>query len=81
MKLNIRRDDTGAPETDEWLAMNGWFAELRDDGSAEPTAAPGRAEPPGGGIPRPETAAAPPARQPAVSAKVSALAVVRALPG
>jgi hypothetical protein len=36
MKLKIRRDDASAPETNEWLEMNDWFAELRDDGSAVP---------------------------------------------
>jgi hypothetical protein len=34
MKLKIRRDDASAPETNEWLEMNDWFAELRHDGSA-----------------------------------------------
>jgi hypothetical protein len=36
MKLKFRRDDASAPETNEWLEMNDWFAGLRHDGSAVP---------------------------------------------
>jgi hypothetical protein len=42
MKLKIRRDDASAPETNEWLEMNDWFAELRHDGSAVPGRAAAR---------------------------------------
>ena len=64
MKLKNRRDDTSASETDEWPAMNDWFAKLRDDRPAGP-ARQGLAEPARDNGPRPETAAAPPARPPA----------------
>ncbi len=34
MKIKIRRDDASAPGVDDWLAMNDWFAELREDAPA-----------------------------------------------
>jgi hypothetical protein len=70
MKLKIRRDDTSAPETDEWPAMNDWFAELRD-GRPAGAAGHGLAGPARDAGPRPETAAAaPPASRPAAGAGV-----------
>ena len=42
MKIKIRRDDASPIETNEWLAMNDWIAELRESGSAEP---PGHGDP------------------------------------
>jgi hypothetical protein len=65
MKLKTRRDDTSPlepnewRETNDWREMNDWFAELRDDGRAEP-GGDGLAEPARAGGPRRETAAAAP---------------------
>ncbi len=70
MKLKIRRDEASARETNEWLEMNDWFAELRDNGPAE-SAGHDLAEPAGHGGPRPETVAvAAPADWPTVAAEV-----------
>ena len=52
MKIKIRRDDASAIETNEWLEMNDWFAELRENGSAEPPRH-GHPEPPRHGHPEP----------------------------
>jgi len=35
MKIKTRPDDTDMPETSELFQMNGWLAELRDEGRAE----------------------------------------------
>jgi hypothetical protein len=72
MKIKIRPDDATTLQADEWLQMNDWLAELREDNRAGPPAPDAaRAEPPGGSTrpegpataaapPRPATAAAPP---------------------
>jgi hypothetical protein len=59
MKIKIRPDDATTLQADEWLQMNDWLAELRDDDRAEPPA-PGddHAEPPAGRT-RPEVPARP----------------------
>ena len=80
MKLKNRRDDTSASETDEWPAMNDWFAALRDDRPAGP-ARQGLAEPARDNGPRPETAAAPPARPPTADAGIRARARISARAG
>jgi len=63
MKIKIRPDDATTLQADEWLQMNDWLAELREDNRAGPPAPDAaRAEPPRGST-RPEvpaTAAAPP---------------------
>jgi hypothetical protein len=58
MKIKIRPDDATTLQEDEWLQMNDWLAELRDDDRAEPPA-PGddRAEPAAPGDDRAEPAA------------------------
>ena len=72
MKIKIRPDDATTLQADEWLQMNDWLAELREDNRAGPPAPDAaRAEPPRGstrseGPARPATAAAPP--RPATSA-------------
>ena len=72
MKIKIRPDDATTLQADEWLQMNDWLAELREDNRAGPPAPDAaRAEPPRGStrpeVPaRPATAAAPP--RPATSA-------------
>ena len=67
MKIKIRPDDATTLQADDWLQMNDWLAELRNDDRAEPPA-PGddHAEPPGddhaeppGGSTRPEVPARP----------------------
>jgi hypothetical protein len=59
MKIKIRPDDAGVLEVNDWLEMNDWIAELRDDGQAG-TPDEGHAESAGDGGPKPETAAAAP---------------------
>jgi hypothetical protein len=72
MKIKIRPDDATTLQADEWLQMNDWLAELREDNHVGPPAPDAaRAEPPRGStrpeVPaRPATAAAPP--RPATSA-------------
>jgi hypothetical protein len=36
MKIKIRPDGAGAPDSSEWAAMNEWLAELREDDETEP---------------------------------------------
>ena len=59
MKIKIRPDDATTLQADDWLQMNDWLAELRNDDRAEPPA-PGddRAEPPYNST-RPEVSARP----------------------
>jgi hypothetical protein len=59
MKMKIRPDDATTLQADDWLQMNDWLAELRNDDHAEPPA-PGddRAEPPYDST-RPEVSARP----------------------
>jgi hypothetical protein len=64
MKIKIRPDDATTLQADEWLQMNDWLAELREDNRAGPPAPdaaraePPRAEPPCGST-RPEVPARP----------------------
>ena len=44
MKIKIRPDDTSALRENDWLQTDGWLAELRDDGRADP-AGDGHARP------------------------------------
>ena len=44
MKIKIRPDDAGALQENDWLQTDGWLAELRDDGRADP-AGDGQARP------------------------------------
>jgi hypothetical protein len=66
MKIKIRPDDATTLQADEWLQMNNWLAELREDNRAGPRAPEAaRAEPPRGStrpaVPaRPATSAARP---------------------
>ncbi|HUK67724.1 MAG TPA: hypothetical protein VLW50_03045 [Streptosporangiaceae bacterium] len=72
MKIKIRPDDASLLETNGWLEMNDWIAELRDDGGAGP-AGDGGAGPAGDGGPQLETAmGAPPANGLAASADIGA---------
>ena len=36
MKIKIRPDDTSRLRENDWLQTDGWLAELRDDGRADP---------------------------------------------
>ena len=53
MKIKIRPDDTGMLQENDWLQTDGWLAELRDDGRADP-AGDGHARPARGSDPWPE---------------------------
>ena len=44
MKIKIRPDDTSRLRENDWLQTDGWLAELRDDGHADP-AGDGHARP------------------------------------
>ena len=44
MKIKIRPDDASALQENDWLQTDGWLAELRDDGRADP-ASDGHARP------------------------------------
>ena len=46
MKIKIRPDDTSMLQDNDWLQTDGWLAELRDDGGADP-AGDGHAQPVG----------------------------------
>lgn len=70
MKIKIRRD-ASVLEMNNWLEMNGWLAELRDDGSAE-QAGHGRDEAGDGGPEPGHAAAAAPANRPTESAEIRA---------
>jgi hypothetical protein len=56
MKIKIRPHNAGVRQEDDWLQADGWLAELRDDGRAEP-ADGGHARPGRGSGPRPEVLA------------------------
>ena len=53
MKIKIRPDDTSMLRENDWLQTDGWLAELRDDGRADP-AGDGHARPARGSDPWPE---------------------------
>ena len=53
MKIKIRPEDTSGLRENDWLQTDGWLAELRDDGRADP-AADGHARPERGSDPWPE---------------------------
>src|SRR5258708_7375000 len=53
MKIKIRPDDTRRLREDDWVQTDGWLAELRDDGRADP-AGDGHARPARGSHPWPE---------------------------
>jgi hypothetical protein len=53
MKIKIRPDDTSRLRENDWLQTDGWLAELRDDGRADP-AGGGSARPTHGSDPWPE---------------------------
>ncbi len=63
MKIKMRPDDASVPEMNDWLEMNDWIAELRDDGRAEPTGDRG---------PKPEAAIAPHAHRRTASVEIGA---------
>src|SRR5437667_18065 len=56
MKIKIRPDDTSRLRENDWLQTDGWLAELRDDGGADP-AGDGHARPARGSDPWPEVLA------------------------
>ena len=56
MKIKIRPDDTSRLRENDWLQTDGWLAELRDDGGADP-AGDGHARPARGSAPWPEVLA------------------------
>ncbi|HTQ93418.1 MAG TPA: hypothetical protein VMK84_28375 [Streptosporangiaceae bacterium] len=58
MKIKIRPHDPDMLREPDWRQMNGWLAEIRDDGHARP-ASDDHARPAPGGDPRPEPAAGP----------------------
>jgi len=82
MKIKTSPDNAGMPEINDWLQMNDWLAELRDEDHAEP---PGdhRAEPAGNGDPRPEAVTVAPVNRPTTRAETTAHAeiTVRAVIG
>ena len=56
MKIKIRPDDASRLRENDWLQTDGWLAELRDGGGAEPPGY-GRAEADRAGDPWPEALA------------------------
>jgi hypothetical protein len=58
MKIKIRPDDPDMLQEPDWRQMNGWLAEIRDDGQVRP-ASDDHARRAPGGDPRPEAAAEP----------------------
>jgi len=58
MKIKIRPDDPDMLQEPNWRQMDGWLAELRDDGQARP-ANDDHAQPARDGGPRPESTAEP----------------------
>ena len=58
MKIKIRPHDPEMLQEPDWRQMNGWLAEIRDDGHARP-AGDDHAQPAPGGDPRPEATAEP----------------------
>ena len=78
MKIKIRPDDTSALQENDWLQTDGWLAELRDDGRADP-AGDGHARPARGSDPWPEVLAEAAARaQAEADARAQAEADARA---
>jgi len=67
MKIKIRPDDTSRLRENDWLQTDGWLAELRDDGGADP-AGDGHARPARGSDPWPEVLAEADARAQAEAA-------------
>ena len=58
MKIKIRPDDPEMLQEPNWHQMDGWLAELRDDGHAQ-RASDDHVQPAHGGDPRPEAVAEP----------------------
>ena len=58
MKIKIRPDDPDMLQEPDWRQMNGWLAEIRDDGQAQPANDDHARRAPGGDT-RPEAAAEP----------------------
>jgi len=78
MKIKIRPDDTSRLRENDWLQTDGWLAELRDDGGADP-AGDGHARPARGSDPWPEVLAEAGARaQAEADARAQAEAAARA---
>jgi len=78
MKIKIRPDDTSGLRQNDWLQTDGWLAELRDDGRADP-AGDGHARPTRGSDPWPEILAEADARaQAEAGARAQAAARVKA---
>ena len=78
MKIKIRPDDTSRLRENDWLQTDGWLAELRDDGGADP-AGDGHARPTRGSDPWPEVLAEAVARaQAEADARAQAEAAARA---
>ena len=78
MKIKIRPDDTSRLRENDWLQTDGWLAELRDDGGADP-AGDGHARPARGSAPWPEVLAEAGARaQAEADARAQAEAAARA---
>ncbi len=67
MKIKIRPDDTSMLQENDWPQTDGWLAELRDDGRADP-AGDRRAQPARGSDPWPEVLAEAAARAQAEAA-------------
>ena len=78
MKIKIRPDDTSMLQENDWPQTDGWLAELRDDGRADP-AGDRRAQPARGSDPWPEVLAEAAARaQAEAAARAQAEAAARA---
>ena len=78
MKIKIRPEDTSRLRENDWLQTDGWLAELRDDGRADP-AGDGHARPARGSDPWPEVLAEADARaQAEADARAQAEADARA---
>ncbi len=78
MKIKIRPGDTSALQENDWLQTDGWLAELRDDGHADP-AGDDHAQPARGSDPWPEVLAEADARaQAEADARAQAEADARA---
>ena len=78
MKIKIRPDDTSMLQDNDWLQTDGWLAELRDDGGADP-AGDRHAQPARGSDPWPEVLAEAAARaQAEAAARARAEAAARA---
>ena len=71
MKIKIRPDDASMLRDNDWLQTDGWLAELRDDGGADP-AGDHHAQPARGSDPWPEIFAEADARAQAEAARAEA---------